>query len=89
VRVKARHDAALAAEFAAPPAAESAKPAPAAAKPADPAAAKSVDPERLTARATGVEYEIPVYKYEAIFKPQEELLEKVEPAAVKKPAAKK
>lgn len=31
--------------------------------------------ERLGARARGVEFEIPVYKYEAIFRPYEELLE--------------
>jgi len=39
------------------------------AKPADQTA------ERLAARARGIEYEIPVYKYEALFKPQEQLLE--------------
>jgi hypothetical protein len=90
VRVNASHDAALAAEFAAPAAAEPAKPAAAAAteptKPAGTAApAPGADVERLAARAKGVEYEIPVYKYEAIFKPQEELLEKKpEPVAAKK-----
>jgi hypothetical protein len=31
--------------------------------------------ERLASRAQGVEFEIPVYKYEAIFRPYEELLE--------------
>jgi hypothetical protein len=44
--------------------------------------------ERLGARATGVEYEIPSYKYEAIFKQQEELLEKP-PESVKKESVKK
>jgi len=32
--------------------------------------------ERLAARARGLEYEIPVYKYETLFKPLEDLLEK-------------
>lgn len=31
--------------------------------------------ERLSARAKGVEFEIPLYKYESLFKPQEDLLE--------------
>jgi hypothetical protein len=31
--------------------------------------------ERLSARAQGMEFEIPAYKYESIFKPQDELLE--------------
>jgi hypothetical protein len=31
--------------------------------------------ERLTARGKGVEFEIPLYKYESLFKPQEDLLE--------------
>ncbi len=49
------------------------------AAPASPAApAKPADQsvERLAARARGVEFEIPLYKYESLFKPQEELLEK-------------
>jgi hypothetical protein len=73
VTVNARRDAALAAQFPAP------VPAGAAAKPAD----RTV--ERLAARGKGVEFEVPVYKYEAIFKPQEELLEKKpEPQALAK-----
>lgn len=85
LQVDASHDAALAAEFAAPAAtAEPAKPAaPGAAAPAVTSTAPTlaaVKPiavaEHLAARAKGVEYEIPVYKYESIFKPQEELLEK-------------
>jgi hypothetical protein len=40
--------------------------------------------ERITARAQGMEFEIPVYKYEAIFKPYEELLEKPAPKAARK-----
>jgi hypothetical protein len=90
VRVNVRHDAALAAQFA--PAPEPAKPAaasPAAASPAEPAAKPAIEVEQLTTRATGVEYEIPFYKYEAIFKPQEDLLEKVAPVAARKPAAAK
>ena len=42
--------------------------------------------ETLGARAKGLEYEIPAYKYEAIFKKQEELLE---PAPLAAKAAKK
>jgi hypothetical protein len=85
VSVTARHDAALAAQFprpspaAAPAAAATAAtaPAPAPAAPAAPApkpAAQTV--ERLGSRASGVEYEIPVYKYDSLFKAQEDLLEK-------------
>jgi hypothetical protein len=94
VTVNASHDAALAAQFA-PPAAPAPAPAgaakPAAAPEATPAAQPTAVVERLEARAKGVEYEIPVYKYEAIFKPQEELLEKKpEPVAAKKtPPSKK
>jgi hypothetical protein len=46
--------------------------------------------ERLAARATGVQYEIPAYKYDALFKPVEELLEKppAPPAKPAKPAKK-
>jgi hypothetical protein len=53
-----------------------AAPAPAPAKPADQTA------EKLVARAKGVEFEIPVYKYEAIFRKPDELYEK--PAAAAK-----
>jgi hypothetical protein len=92
VSVKASRDTALAAQFPESPAAEPAKaeesdktdkaekkaPQPAA-KPADQGA------ERLAARAAGLEYEVPLYKYESIFKPLEELLEKKpEPATGKK-----
>lgn len=89
VTVNASRDAELAAKFAppaptpatpaptvapAPPAGEAiaAAPQPAADKP-PPAEDKSA--ERLSARAQGVEFEIPVYKYEAIFRPYEQLLE--------------
>lgn len=64
VTVNARRDAALAAQFPTP-----AEPAPAADVP-QPAV------ERLAARTSGVEFEIPAYKYEAIFRPHDELLEK-------------
>jgi hypothetical protein len=43
--------------------------------------------ERLAARAGGVQYEIPGYKYDALFKPEEELLEKP-PAPAAKPKKK-
>jgi len=96
VAVTASRDAALAAQFpeaaadkaasAAP--AKDAKAAPAApAAPAKPATQPAnQDAERLAARASGLEYEIPLYKYETLFKPLEDLLEKKpEPA----PKAKK
>ena len=74
VTVNAGHDAALAAQFA--PA------------PGSPPAKAAIAADRLAARSRGVEYEIPVYKYEAIFKPQEDLLEK-KPAAATPPPLKK
>lgn len=39
--------------------------------------------ERLASRTQGVEFEIPLYKYEALFKPYEELLEKPQKPAGK------
>jgi hypothetical protein len=77
VTVAARRDEALASKFApAEPApdAQAAAPAPDAKTDAAKPAARTV--ERLGARTAGVEYEIPVYKYETLFKPQEALLEK-------------
>jgi hypothetical protein len=87
ITVAVRRDAALAAQFPEPAAAPApaptasgkdspaATPAPAAAAaPAPKPAAQTV--ERLASRVANVEYEIPAYKYEALFKPQEELLEK-------------
>jgi hypothetical protein len=80
VTVAARRDPALAAQFAtpAPSATESAakgeSPVAAAPTPAEPAAADRTV-ERLETRAKGMEFEIPLYKYEAIFRPHEELLE--------------
>ena len=88
VRVNARRDAELAAKFA-PPAPTPATPAPTVAPPppageaiaAAPAPAEKAPPaedrttERLAARAQNVEFEIPVYKYEGIFRPYEDLLE--------------
>ncbi len=38
-------------------------------------AARTVDVERLNARTQAVEYEIPAYKYDSIFKPHADLLE--------------
>lgn len=91
VTVTATRDAALAARFAAPPAAAPAatpvtpaadsaaapSPAPPAGEPPTVTPAKPEDQtvERLAERARGIEYEIPQYKYEALFKPQEQLLE--------------
>ena len=98
VTVAARRDADLAAKFAVPapapatpaPAADGKPAAPAeAATPAAPAPAaptpadKTV--ERLGARATGLEFEIPGYKYDTLFRKQEELLEKKPDAAGAKP----
>jgi hypothetical protein len=77
ITVTAHRDAALAAQFPAPaPAAPAATPAPP--KPS------TQTVERLTARVSGVEFEIPAYKYDALFKPQEELLEKPPEKAAKK-----
>ncbi len=84
VTVKAHRDPALAAKFAPPPAA--AKPAENAADKAEAPPAAKPEPrtaeepgahtvERLASRVNGVEFEIPLYKYEALFKPLEELLE--------------
>jgi hypothetical protein len=64
VSVSASHDAALAAQFAAAPAG-----------PAAPATPGKKIAERIAARAQGVEFEVPGYKYEALFRPYEELLE--------------
>lgn len=105
VTVNASRDAALAAQFAeaVPPApapvatpAGSAAPQANAAKPAAASAAKLADHtvEQLAARAKSVEFEIPLYKYESLFKPLESLLEKKPepptkaPLKAAKPAAK-
>jgi hypothetical protein len=78
VRFSTRRDPQLAAKFPAPPP-DPVVPPPAgvAAPAAPPETAKAPDQtvEKLGARAQGVEYEVPTYKYEAIFKKQEELLE--------------
>ena len=73
VAVSASRDAALAARFTAT-AAPAPVPAPLPA-PAE-ATAQSKTVERLASRTQGQEFEIPVYKYEAIFRPYEDLLEK-------------
>jgi hypothetical protein len=81
VRVATRRDPALAAKFPEPAPDPVVPPPPGVTAPAAPAApaaaAKPADQtvEKLGARAKGVEYEIPAYKYEAIFKKHEELLE--------------
>ncbi len=79
--IATRRDAALAAKFPEPAPAQAAAPAQAsapdpAAAAAAPAKAPDQTAEKLGARANGMEYEIPPYKYEAIFKKHEELLEK-------------
>jgi hypothetical protein len=80
VTIATRRDPALAAQFPEPPAAATpaATPTPAVAPVTTPAAAKPADHtvEKLGTRAKGVEFEIPVYKYEAIFRKPEELFEK-------------
>ncbi len=100
VMVTAHRDPALAAQFpesAAAAATPAATPAVTATKPAEPKAAepKAAEPkpaaktvERLAARVNGVQFEIPGYKYDALFKPEEELLEKLPPPPAKpeKPA---
>ncbi|HUQ12456.1 MAG TPA: DUF4340 domain-containing protein [Steroidobacteraceae bacterium] len=99
VTVSAQRDAGLAKKFA-PPAATPASPSPVMAPPPPAGEAIAAAPtpakekpatedktvERINARDQGVEFEIPVYKYEAIFRPYEELLEKK--ADANKPGAK-
>jgi len=78
VRFATRRDPALAAKFPEPPPPPVVPPpAGVAVTPAPDSTPKTVDQtaEKLAARAKGVEYEVPTYKYEAIFKKQEELLE--------------
>jgi hypothetical protein len=77
----ASRDPAQAAKFAPPPAAPAAPAAatPGAAVPAPAPAPTDQSVERIAARAQGVEFEVPVYKYDAIFKPYEELLEPKSP----------
>ena len=90
VSIATRRDPLLAAKFPEPAPAPSASPpaaTPVPAAPATPAKLPDQTAETLGARAKGVEYEIPAYKYESIFKKQEELLEKPAPAPAK--AAKK
>jgi hypothetical protein len=84
VAIAAHRDPQLAAQFPKPAAPDkAATPAPAAQTSAD----QTV--EKLVARAHGVEFEIPAYKYDAIFKKQEDLLEKLPEPAKKAPAKKK
>jgi uncharacterized protein DUF4340 len=100
VRVHASRDPALAAaapEAAPAPTATAAPasaatpataPAPAPATAAKPAPAPPDQTvERLAARSANIEYEIPLYKYESLFKPQEQLLEP-KPAPAPKAKAK-
>jgi hypothetical protein len=75
VTIAARRDPTLAAKAPAPADAKAGEPKPAESKPAE----RTV--ERLAARTAGVEFEIPLYKYEGIFKTRDDLLEK--PAAAK------
>jgi hypothetical protein len=70
ITVKAQRDASLAA----PPTALAAPAAPTA--PVEPAVAKDNTSERLASRAQGMEFEVPGYRYEGIFKPLDALLEK-------------
>ncbi|MEO8016773.1 MAG: DUF4340 domain-containing protein, partial [Pseudomonadota bacterium] len=88
ITISARRDPKLAAQFAEAPATPAAVPAtPAAAKPVAPAAADQTV-ERLVARTKSMEFEIPAYKYEGIFKKPEDLLEKL-PEPVRKETPKK
>lgn len=87
VTVTASRDAALAAKFPEPAPAAPATPAvpasAAAAAPAAPVAPVAATPaktpdqsaERLAARAQGLEFEVPLYKYDTLFRKQEDLLE--------------
>jgi len=71
ITVSASRDAALAAQFPEPPPTAPATPA----LPAAPAKAPDQSAERVAARAQGLEFEIPLYKYETLFRKQEDLLE--------------
>jgi hypothetical protein len=78
VAIATRRDPQLAAKFPEPaptPATSPPAATPVPAAPAVPAKVPDQTAERLGARSKGLEYEIPGYKYEAIFKKQEELLE--------------
>jgi hypothetical protein len=94
ITVAAHRDSGLAAQFPAPAppaptvAEKAATPAAPAAptKPAAPAKPAAQTVERLAARVAGVEFEIPTYKYDALFKAQEELLEKLPEKPAKKSA---
>ncbi len=90
VAITTRRDPELAAKFPEPAPAPAANPpaaTPVPSAPATPAKLPDKTLETLGARSKGMEYEIPAYKYESIFKKQEELLEKPAPAPAK--AAKK
>lgn len=93
VTIATRRDPELAAKFpeapAAPPPAAATTPAATPAPPPAAAAAKPADQtvEKLGARAKGMEFEIPAYKYEAIFRKPEELLEKPPEPVKKQPKA--
>ena len=85
ITITARRDAALAAQFPEPapeaaPAAPAA-PAAAAAPPALATPAADQTTERLAARAKGLEFEIPLYKYESLFRRLEDMLEPKNQAA--------
>ena len=82
VAIAAHRDPALAAQFPKPAAPDKTLPD----KAATPAPADQTV-EKLVARAHGVEFEIPAYKYDAIFKKPEDLLEKL-PEPAKKPPPK-
>jgi len=93
VTVATRRDPELAAKFPEPSAAAPAAPAPAAGSAPAPAPAATPAPavkpadqtvEKLGARAKDVEFEIPAYKYDAIFRKPEDLLEKLPEPAQKK-----
>lgn len=51
--------------------------------------ASATEAQTLEARLKGWQYEIPAYKYDALFKPLDELLKKPEPKPEKKSSAKK
>jgi hypothetical protein len=73
VTVATRRDPALAEKFPEAPATPAATPATTPAAPAAPAVDQTA--EKLGVRAKGMEFEIPAYKYEAIFRKPEDLLE--------------
>jgi len=83
ITVAAHRDPKLAAQFMPPPPVPGAA-VPGVTSPPPSSKAKPGAVEHVMTHANGVQYEIPIYKYDALFKPLEELLEKPPAPAAKK-----